>query len=345
MEEKNVKLISIEEIVPNRFQPRQIFGEKELNELADSIKEHGIIQPLILRPLGDKYEIIAGERRYKAASIAGLYNVPAIILEKDDNESAEIAILENIQRKDLTPIEEAKSYQKLLNRGLTQEEIAKKLGIAQSTVANKLRLLGLPDEVQDALLNNRISERHARALLKLENITDQLNLLNRIINEKMNVRQTEEEVNKILGVFLPQEKPEEEKEEIEFFDVPEVVSTTEPVMPAEEPIKQEEEIKIEPFSEYDSQEDIDFFREFNMNSDEEVKQEPEEIKAEDSHEEIDDAIPEIQIIDSEPNKYEYLNAVDDVRNLIDELVKKKYKINKEEYDMDNEYQIIIRIEK
>ena len=162
MEEKNVKLISIEEIVPNRFQPRQIFGEKELNELADSIKEHGIIQPLIVRPLGDKYEIIAGERRYKAASIAGLYNVPVIVLEKDDNESAELAIIENIQRKDLTPIEEAKSYQKLLNRGLTQEEIAKKLGIAQPTVANKLRLLSLPDEVQEALLNTRISDRAPR---------------------------------------------------------------------------------------------------------------------------------------------------------------------------------------
>ena len=331
MEEKNVKLISIEEIVPNRFQPRQIFGEKELNELADSIKEHGIIQPLIVRPLGDKYEIIAGERRYKAASIAGLYNVPVIVLEKDDNESAELAIIENIQRKDLTPIEEAKSYQKLLNRGLTQEEIAKKLGIAQPTVANKLRLLSLPDEVQEALLNTRISERHARALLRLENVSDQLNLLNRIINEKLNVKQTEEEINKILGIFNVEEKIEEPKEEIELFDVEENNSY--------DPVKEtNEDIKIEPFEE-PSEEDINFFREFNMSNNKEIEKETsiEEFK--------DDYIPEIQVIDNEPSEYKYLDVVDKTRNLIDELNSKGYKVKKEEYDMDKEYQIIIRIEK
>lgn len=331
MEEKNVKLISIEEIVPNRFQPRQIFGEKELNELADSIKEHGIIQPLIVRPLGDKYEIIAGERRYKAASIAGLYNVPVIVLEKDDNESAELAIIENIQRKDLTPIEEAKSYQKLLNRGLTQEEIAKKLGIAQPTVANKLRLLSLPDEVQEALLNTRISERHARALLKLENVSDQLNLLNRIINEKLNVKQTEEEINKILGIFNVEEKIEEPKEKIELFDVEENNSY--------DPVKDtNEDIKIEPFEE-PSEEDINFFREFNMSNNKEIEKESsiEEFK--------DDYIPKIQVIDNEPSEYKYLDVVDKTRNLIDELNSKGYKVKKEEYDMDKEYQIIIRIEK
>ena len=314
MEEKNVKLISIEEIVPNRFQPRQIFGEKELNELADSIKEHGIIQPLIVRPLGDKYEIIAGERRYKAASIAGLYNVPVIVLEKDDNESAELAIIENIQRKDLTPIEEAKSYQKLLNRGLTQEEIAKKLGIAQPTVANKLRLLSLPDEVQEALLNTRISERHARALLRLENVSDQLNLLNRIINEKLNVKQTEEEINKILGIFNVEEKIEEPKEEIELFDVEENNSY--------DPVKEtNEDIKIEPFEE-PSEEDINFFREFNMSNNKEIEKEPsiEEFK--------DDYIPEIQVIDNEPSEYKYLDVVDKTRNLIDELNSKGYKVKK-----------------
>ena len=331
MEEKNVKLISIEEIVPNRFQPRQIFGEKELNELADSIKEHGIIQPLIVRPLGDKYEIIAGERRYKAASIAGLYNVPVIVLEKDDNESAELAIIENIQRKDLTPIEEAKSYQKLLNRGLTQEEIAKKLGIAQPTVANKLRLLSLPDEVQEALLNTRISERHARALLRLENVSDQLNLLNRIINEKLNVKQTEEEINKILGIFNVEEKIEEPKEEIELFDVEENNSY--------DPVKDtNEDIEIKPFEE-PSEEDINFFREFNMSNNKEIEKESsiEEFK--------DDYIPKIQVIDNEPSEYKYLDVVDKTRNLIDELNSKGYKVKKEEYDMDKEYQIIIRIEK
>ena len=329
MEEKNVKLISIEEIVPNRFQPRQVFGEKELNELADSIKEHGIIQPLILRPLGDKYEIIAGERRYKAASIAGLYNVPAIILEKDDNESAELAIIENIQRKDLTPIEEAKSYQKLLNRGLTQEEIAKKLGIAQSTVANKLRLLTLPDEVQDALLNTRISERHARALLKLENISDQINILNRIINEKLNVKQTEEEINKILGIF-PVEKEEPINEEVELFDV-----NTEENNNINE---SNNEVSIESFEE-DSKENLDFFREFNISSNSESSVE----KFNANNEKND--IPEIQVIGESDEEYSYLDAVDKIRNIVDDLNSKGYKINKEEYDMNNEYQIIIRIEK
>ena len=352
MEEKNVRLVSIEEIVPNRFQPRQICGEKELSELANSIKEHGIIQPLIVRPLGDKYEIIAGERRYKAASIAGLYNVPVIVLEKDDNESAELAIIENIQRKDLTSIEEAKSYQKLLNRGLTQEEIAKKLGISQPTVANKLRLLSLPDEVQEALLNTRISERHARALLRLENVSDQLNLLNRIINEKLNVKQTEEEINKVLGIFNVGEiKEEQNKEEIELFDVEED-NKYNSMNDSNEEIKMEpfeeiseEDFKIEPFEE-PSEDDINFFKEFNMfaNSESNSKDSPiEEIKEEPLK---DNYAPEIQIIDNDDhNEYKYLDIVDKTRNFIDDLNLKGYKIKKEEYDMDKEYQIIIRIEK
>ena len=341
-EDKKVRLISIEEIVPNRFQPRQVFGEKELNELADSIKEHGIIQPLILRPLGDKYEIIAGERRYKAASIAGLYNVPAIIIEKTDDESAELAIIENIQRKDLSPIEEAKSYQKLVNRGLTQEEIARKLGIAQPTVANKLRLLALPEEVQDALLNNKISERHARALLKIENLNDQLNILNRIINEKLNVKQTEEEINLLLGILpVKEEVIEEPKEEVEIFDIEPMNKSEEisyiPDEPAVEGFSEPGNIKIEPFEE--EKEDIDFFKSFNMNSNNKNN-------IEKNYEEEKKEIPEIQVIGSdEPVEFEYLNAVDSIRDKIDELIRKEYKINKEEYDMENEYQIIIRIEK
>src|SRR5574344_2968474 len=127
-----IQNISIELIIPNRFQPRLTFDEKALNELAESIKVHGIIQPLVLRRLGDKYEIIAGERRYKAATIAGLTEVPAIISNIDDNKSAEIALVENVQRKNLTPIEEARSYKNLLDKGyLTQEELAKKMGLSQ----------------------------------------------------------------------------------------------------------------------------------------------------------------------------------------------------------------------
>ena len=166
--EKDIQLIPIEDIIPNRFQPRLAFDEAGLTELSESIKQHGIIQPLVLRRLGDKFEIIAGERRYKAATMAGLQKVPAIISNIDDNKSAEVALVENIQRRNLTAIEEAKSYKSLLDRGyLTQEQLAEKMGVSQSTIANKLRLLNLDEDVQNALLNEKISERHARALLSL----------------------------------------------------------------------------------------------------------------------------------------------------------------------------------
>src|SRR5574344_1362276 len=137
-----IQNISIELIIPNRFQPRLTFDEKALNELAESIKVHGIIQPLVLRRAGDKYEIIAGERRYKAATMAGLTSVPAILSNLNDNDSAEVAVVENIQRKDLTSIEEARSYKALLDkRYMYQDELARKMGISQSAISNKLRLL------------------------------------------------------------------------------------------------------------------------------------------------------------------------------------------------------------
>ena len=195
--ENQVIQVNIDDIIPNRFQPRIAFDEKALNELAASIKEHGIIQPLVLRKLGKKYEIIAGERRYKAATLAGLQTVPAVISNIDDNKSAEVALVENIQRKDLTPIEEARSYKNLLDKGyLTQEQLAKKMGLSQSAVANKLRLLNLDNKVQQALLDGKISERHARSLLVLNDKAEQQKWLDKIINERLTVRQLDQELKK-----------------------------------------------------------------------------------------------------------------------------------------------------
>ena len=204
MEEKDrIVQIPVEDILPNRFQPRLAFDENELNELSNSIIKYGVIQPIVLRKMGDKYEIIAGERRYKATVLAGLKTIPAIINDTDDNTSAEIALLENIQRKNLSVIEEAQSFKKLMDRGFKQDEIANRLGISQSSIANKIRLLNLPRKVQDALLYNKISERHARSLLSLNNSELQLDLLNKIIENKLTVKQTEDEISKLLN------KPEE----------------------------------------------------------------------------------------------------------------------------------------
>ena len=195
--DQTVMQVHIEDIIPNRFQPRLNFDEQALQELAESIKEHGIIQPLVLRKLGDKYEIIAGERRYKAATMAGLSTVPAVIANVDDNSAAEVAIVENVQRKNLTAIEEARSYKNLLDKGyLTQEGLAKKMGLSQPAIANKLRLLNLDDEVQQALLDEKISERHARTLLTIPDKETQKEWLHRIINERLTVRQLDTELKK-----------------------------------------------------------------------------------------------------------------------------------------------------
>ena len=194
--DNEVVYLHLDDIIPNRFQPRQVFDEKALKELAVSIKEHGVIQPIIVRNIGNKYEIIAGERRYKASAMAGLTTIPAIVRNLDDKESSKVALLENLQRKNLNPIEEAKTYQKILEIDqMTQEELAKTMGKSQSAIANKLRLLALTDEVQDALLKDEISERHARTLLNAKDAETQKQLLKEVIDKKMTVRELEEKIN------------------------------------------------------------------------------------------------------------------------------------------------------
>ena len=205
-QENEVVYLHLDDIIPNRFQPRQVFDEKALKELAVSIKEHGVIQPIIVRNIGNKYEIIAGERRYKASALAGLTTIPAIIRNLDDKESSKVALLENLQRKNLNPIEEAKTYQKILELDqMTQEELAKTMGKSQSAVANKLRLLSLTDEVQDALLKEEISERHARTLLSVTDKEEQKRLLKEIINNKMTVRELEEKIKPKEENITPQD--------------------------------------------------------------------------------------------------------------------------------------------
>ena len=188
-----VVYLYLDDIIPNRFQPREVFDERALKELAVSIKEHGVIQPIIVRNVNGKYEIIAGERRYKASALAGLTKIPAIIRELDDKESSKVALLENLQRKNLNAIEEARTYQKILELDqMTQEELAKTMGKSQSAVANKIRLLSLPDEIQDAVLKEKISERHARALLNIPDNKKQKEMLKKVISERLTVRKLEE---------------------------------------------------------------------------------------------------------------------------------------------------------
>ena len=200
--EAQIRMVPVDQIIPNRFQPRLEFDQEALNTLANSIKQHGIIQPLVLRRVADKFEIIAGERRFKASQMCGMMQVPAIITDLDDNESAEVAIIENTQRRELSAIEEAQSYKKLLDRKyLTQEQLAQRLGTSQSNIANKIRLLQLDKAVQEALMKQQISERHARSLLRVQDPKKQVELLNRVIQERIKVRDLEKEIDKILGLY------------------------------------------------------------------------------------------------------------------------------------------------
>lgn len=183
----------LEDIIPNPEQPRKLFAKETLDELAASIEEKGLIQPLIVRSLGGgKYELIAGERRYRAAKQVGLETAPVVVKETDGSETLELALIENIQREDLNPIEEALAYKELLSKHqFTQDELAKQLGKDRSSIANSLRLLKLPDKIRDFLINNMISMGHARALLSIDNKELQIQIAEDIVTNNLSVRDVE----------------------------------------------------------------------------------------------------------------------------------------------------------
>ena len=194
----DVTYVPMDKIAANPSQPRKYFKDEALEELSGSIKEYGVLQPILLRDDGKAYTIIAGERRYKAAKLAGLEKIPAIIKTMDSREVALIALVENVQREDLNFLEEARAYKRLMDDfGLTQIEIAEKMNKNQSTISNKIRLLSLPDEIQSSILENNLTERHARALLKLGDEEDRKQVIKRIIQNNLNVKQTEKLIEEI----------------------------------------------------------------------------------------------------------------------------------------------------
>ncbi len=383
--ENEIVNVRIDEIIPNRFQPRLAFDEKELNELADSIKMHGIIQPLVLRRIGDKYEIIAGERRYKASVLAGLTQVPAVIMNIDDQKSAEVAVVENLQRKDLTAIEEAQSYKKILDMGyLTQEELATRMGVAQSTIANKLRLLNLTIPVKEALLHNKISERHARSLLNITDNNLQISMLNRIIAERLTVRQTDEEINKLLGkipktdntpkVTYPSDEPKEEKpvediipnqidieqekkaskdiieeykpKDIDALLAPQSETVINETKPKEEKtILSTEPELINPFQEVDTEPVIMDFDVSSQTFENPVKDTPIETKDSSIIEEYRNQEETPKVQETPTSTKSISKAINQAREEARKIEEMGFDVDTEEFDFEDMYQIIIKIKK
>lgn len=212
--EKYVKLSQIE---PNSTQPRKMFDEEQLQELAESMKNYGVLQPLLVQKKGDLYEIIAGERRWRAAKLAGLTEVPVLIREYSRQQTMEIALIENVQRADLNPIEEARAYQMLIQEfGLKQEEVADRVAKNRATITNSMRLLKLDERVQEMLVQNRITGGHARALLALEDGEQQYQTALRIINHKLSVREVERLV-KLLMKPKKEQEPKKEEKDLDIF--------------------------------------------------------------------------------------------------------------------------------
>lgn len=211
--EPRYELVPLDRIVPNPLQPRKKFNDTDLEELAASILEHGVVQPVVVRPVGGDYELVVGERRWRACHKAGLSAIPAIIKDASDPESLEVALIENLHRQDLNGIEEATAYEQLMEEfDMTQEELAQKVGKSRSAIANSLRLLQLPVEIQAAVVADEVSAGHARALLGLQGDVFQMALMRRVIEESMSVRQVEEVVRKRLLAVAQGETGEHQRE-------------------------------------------------------------------------------------------------------------------------------------
>lgn len=205
---RRISEMPVDVIQLNPDQPRKSFSEEELMELAESIKEYGVIQPIIVKKNSfGEYELIAGERRLRASILAGLNKIPAVVREADSQDSAILALVENVQRENLGYMEEAQAYSRLIEEyGMTQNEVALRVGKKQSTISNKIRLLVLPEDIQEALISNRLTERHARALLKLSDDELRRYVIERVVSHGLNVRQTEKLIEDILSKQMEEQR-------------------------------------------------------------------------------------------------------------------------------------------
>ena len=216
--------IPLQMIFLNPEQPRKIFRQEELTQLASSIRDYGVLQPILVKPASDgTFSVIAGERRYRAACQAGLFTIPAIVRSMEEEEAALVALVENVQRENLGYLEEARAYKKLMDDfGLTQSEIAQKVGKQQSTISNKIRILSLPDDIQEVLTEHMLTERHARALLRVQGEDDRRNVIARVIKNNLNVKQTEKLVEDLLS---SQEELRRKKNKVNYISYKIYVNT------------------------------------------------------------------------------------------------------------------------
>lgn len=267
---KKETVVDIHKVEPNKGQPRKLFNEDALLDLADSIKQYGIIQPIVVQKKEDYYEIIAGERRWRAAKLAGLKEVPVIIKEYTPQEVMEIALIENIQREDLNAIEEAMAYQKLIAEfALKQDELAERVSKSRAAIANSMRLLKLGEKVQQMLIDDMISSGHARALLAIEDLEEQYNIATQVFDYKLSVRETEKLVKKVLdGNVEKPEKTETKLSEQEILILKEIEEKMRKIIGTKVSIsknhKQKGKIEIEYYSNDDLERLVELFDALQM---------------------------------------------------------------------------------